>query len=207
MNKKEKNNDYAPKNEGFILIPRVILKEISSSVEYPVNNALAFLLILYQCNYSDQKELKRGETNLNINEWSHLFCWSRWATQKFLENLIKDGVLCERYQGKKRILCVTHYEEICGKLAAHPSARAKEELKNEPTKTKIEFERFWEHYHEINHELEPSDKELAWKEWKKLTAEERTLAHENALRYYFSMTDIRHSKKAYNYLRHKSFII
>lgn len=203
----KKTHFTASPNEGFLLIPRNQIKKLVLQLNSSISEDMAMLIILYHCNYSDKKEIKRSEALLTLSEWSQLFHWSMSQTRRYINRLIREGELSQRYEGRKRILCVTHYEELCGKYAGHTSARKSEKRKTEPSKTEREFERFWTHYHEVNRNIEPSDKELARKEWGKLSVQERIMAYENAYDFYISMSDLSHAKKAYNYLRHKSFMI
>lgn len=192
---------------GFIVLSRQLLRECLLSMEQAVTNPVAFLLILYMSRYSYQDTLERGESSFTLDEWSRLFHWSRWATKRYFDKLLEEGELTERYEGKKRILRLTRYEELCGKEAGHaPSKECKTEPPA-PSLTDEEFERFYEYYYSVNRTLEPSDKNLARKEWGKLSPNERRMATANVYDYYLTMQDVRHAKKAYNYLRHKSFII
>ena len=68
------------------------------------------------------------------------------------------------------------------------------------------FEEFWKNYHEING-IEPTDRMAAYREWKKLKLSEKQLAMENISTYFWRQSDIRHVKKAVNYLKDKSFIL
>jgi len=205
---KKDTKDYKSKKYGgFLVISRQLLGECLQSVEHAVTAPVAFLTILYMSYYSDRGPLKRGESALTLDEWSRLFHWSRWASKRFFDNLLEKGELTERYEGKKRVLRLTRYEELCGKEAGHAPCK---ECKAEPpalSRTDQEFERFFEYYYSVNRALHPSDKELARKEWGKLCPNERTMAMANVYEYYLTMRDVKHAKKAYNYLRHKSFIL
>ncbi len=192
---------------GFIVLSRQLLQECFLSTEQAVTGPVAFLIILYMSHYSHQGTLQRGESALTLDEWSRLFHWTRWATKRYFDKLLKEGELAEHYEGRKRILRLTRYEELCGKEAGHAPSKESKTDPPAPSRTDEEFERFFEHYYSVNRTLEPSEKHLARKEWGKLSPDERRTAMDNVYDYYLTMQDVRHAKKAYNYLRHKSFIL
>jgi len=66
------------------------------------------------------------------------------------------------------------------------------------------FAEFWEAYHNITH-LHKTDREAAFKHWKRLTKKERKLAIERIGDYFASVNDPRYCKKARTYLADKNF--
>lgn len=191
----------APENKGFMIIPRKLLGEIIQNIDSPVSTKMAWFILLYLCRYTRQGEVRRGEVALSISQMKSYFHWNTYQTRMFIKKLEDEHRITQRTKKGIRIISIVGYEDICGDNAAHPSAQER------PRSVKAHFEEFWELYHETNYQLTPSDKEAAWKEWKKLTREERILAIENIYEYYCSMKDINHAKKACNYLKDKSFII
>lgn len=71
-------------------------------------------------------------------------------------------------------------------------------------KIKHDFELFWEHYHE-NTGIAKTDKEAAFKYWKKLTIDEMRLAYGMVQDYKRSIDNPKYIKKARTYLRDKNF--
>lgn len=202
-----KTNEYSCGHEGFILIPRRLLKNVIAQHTLPVLENEAFLIMLYTCNYSDIGNIQRGEANLTISQWSKLFCWKEWQTRAYFDKLTKEKQISQRKEGRNKVIGIINYEELCGKYAGHPSKKQRDTNEKKISKTDLDFERFWAYYHEVNKEIIPSDKELARKEWGKLSAQERIMAHASVYDYYMSLSDIKHERKACNYLKYKSFII
>lgn len=205
--KKETKSYKSTRYGGFIVLSRKLLQECLLSMEQAVTEPVAFLIILYTSHYSYQGTLQRGESALTLDKWSRLFHWSRWATKRYFDKLFEEGELTERYEGKKRVLRLTRYEELCGKEAGHAPRKECRTNPPAPSLTDQEFEYFFGYYYSVNRALEPSDKDLARKEWGKLSPDERKMAAANVYEYYLTMQDVKHARKAYNYLRHKSFIL
>jgi hypothetical protein len=73
------------------------------------------------------------------------------------------------------------------------------------TISKIDFNDFWNKYHEITH-LPKTDKVPTNKYWKGLTNKEKDLAYNNIENYFNSLNDKRYCKKARTYLADKNFL-
>lgn len=72
----------------------------------------------------------------------------------------------------------------------------------------VDFEKFWDKYHEVIKEWPKTDKVSAEKYWKKLTSKEKVKAYSNIQTYYDSAAVIRGRKvvkKARTYLSDKNF--
>ena len=92
------------------------------------------------------------------------------------------------------------------KLANGKSMQDKDKIKIRKDKDNInnEFSFFWMQYHSITGK-EKTDKEPAFKHWKKLTADERKLAIKNIKPFYDSLPNKEYCKKARTYLSDKNF--
>jgi len=190
---------------GFFLIPRDFFRMIIRQKSLIVTDELAYVILLFVTRFTASEQMERGESDLSLEQWSQLFRWTKWRTRCFLNTLLDDGVLTERYIGRKRILRAVYYEEVCGKSVACAPPVYTEWPEGALNHTEESFERFWKHYHEVNYCLKPSHKDLALKAWRKLSLEDRQMAYENVQRYWFTMTNIHHSRRAYNYLRFRCF--
>ena len=203
----KKEYEYNCGHEGFILIQRKLMNSVIAEHTLPVLEKEAFIIMLCTCNYSDKGNIKRGESKLTVSQWSKLFHWTAWQTRMYFDKLTKEKQILQRKEGLTKIIRMLKYEELCGKNAGRHAERERETEEKKPSKTDLDFERFWTYYHEVNKEIIPSDKELARKEWGKLSAQERIMAHASVYDYYMSLSDIKHERKACNYLKYKSFII
>lgn len=101
------------------------------------------------------------------------------------------------------------YETICLKRsAANGGGRPKKQEQPPTTTTRQDaedsFNRFWEEYHRITG-LPKTDKDAAFKYWKKLTKTERTQALARIDDYFHSLNNPKYCKKARTYLADKNF--
>ncbi len=205
---KKKNGYVGMGRRGHLMVPRGLLNEIFGAQESPVSEPLAFLCMLTKMNYSDRtvrgKLLERGASMLTLNEWSALFGWSRRNTGRFFELLEAEGVIVIDRKCRPHRLRIVDYEELC----ANRKACDKSDGEGEKSLTKAErmFEEFWTCYHDVTAQT-PMEKYAAQREWKRMNLRERTMALENIEQYYMCLPDVRHVRKAYNYLRDKSYLI
>ena len=102
------------------------------------------------------------------------------------------------------------YEETCrrrsGANGGGRPRQSEEPIQAKEIKVEQEngFEDFWECYHDITG-LPKTDKDAAFKHWKKLTKKEQGLAKERIEAYFESLSNSKYCKKARTYLADKNF--
>ena len=190
-----------PADSGYLLIPRKLLNRIISQNEREMSEEQAFLSLLTLVNYKNTKtcrgECDRGESVRQITEWSKIFNWPEWKTRRFFSKMEKSGEISFDRQKRPHTLRITHYEELC----AH-----KKTTQEKPPKSlnDEQFDEFWQSYHEITRQI-PVEQEATRREWNKLPLKERRPAVDGIGEYFMSLKDVRHVRKAVNYLKYRSF--
>lgn len=196
---------FSPMAGGYITFPRAVVKhEFQAIGIYDPDSIYCHLLL--NANYADGPDadgiyLKRGEINIYIARLAKITGWGRSALYNLLRSFEKEGLLASDKDHPHRYLLLM-YEEHCGRSVRkeeRPHTPAPEETQN-----RERFESFFEFYHFVMHTPQ-ADKESAWKEWQKLSLEERDAAFQNLKTYQNSTKGNAHQKLACNYLKSKSF--
>ncbi len=203
---KESKFNYSMKG-GHLMLPRTLLNAVFSEQTVPMEETMAFACVLAKVNYSDRKVngrvVERGCSVLTQAQWGRCFGWGRTKTCRFFAELEAEGVIGIDRSRRPSLLRVLRYEEICANRRPAPE---KEQEGRAMSKSDRLFEEFWENYHAVTQQM-PVDKYGALKIWRKLPYAERILAAECVEQYYMSLPDVRHARKAINYLKDKSFIL
>lgn len=194
-----------PTREGYILIPRLLLKQVLRKREKtPMSEEEAFLTLLFFAAFQDSKTenpvIKRGELNIKLEKLRKMFNWSQWRIRKFFSLLEEMKVISRVRRGNIHILRIEPYELFCAnkKLVTDFDTPQKKNKNDEL------FDQFWQNYHELSG-VEPSDIGKAKRIWKKLTIHEKFMANENIYSYVMQVEKICFIKKAANYLGDKTF--
>jgi DNA-binding PadR family transcriptional regulator len=120
-----------------------------------------------------------------------------WNSQKH-DHQIVDNPQC----GKSHI----RENTTLGKTHKHSNTdiNTNTNKNNNKNITKDLFSKFWDEYHRLS-KKNKTDREAAFKHWKRLSKQEMDDAIENILHYVKSVDDIRYVKKARTYLADKNF--
>jgi len=195
-----------PTKEGYLLIPRLLLRPILfHRTQTPMCEEEAFLTLLFLANFTDGKlygqSLKRGEVMGNIEKWSEVFNWSQYKVRNFLSYLENKQIISKIKSGKRSILRIEYYDLYCAnkKIVTETPEVVEHKNKNDEL-----FEQFWQSYHTLSG-LEPSDEGKAKRFWKKLSLREKTQAVGNIYEYIMRVEKIKYIKKAANYLADRAF--
>jgi len=204
MNRNLLNN---PTREGYILIPRLLLRQVLKKREKtPMSEEEAFLTLLFLAAFQDGKTdgsvIKRGELNISQEKLRKMFNWTQWRIRKFLSLLEDMKVISRVRRGNIYILRIECYELFC----ANKKLITDTETTGEKNKNDQLFEQFWKDYHELSG-IEPSDMCKAKRIWKKLSIQEKFMAKENIYSYVMQIEKIRFIKKAANYLGDRAFLL
>jgi len=209
---------------GWISLHRKILNHWIFKDSKVKSKFEAWCIILLEANHSDEKvligdeliECKRGQSINSQKTWAKLFGWDRSRVRRFFNLLQSDSMIELKTTNKTTILTICNYD---GYQTVKPSNEHQMNIKrtssehqmntnnndnNENNENKIQFDKFWNHYHEVT-KLNKTDKESAFKYFKKLSLDEKRLAYKNAKPYFESLKDKKYCKKARTYLSDKNF--
>jgi hypothetical protein len=194
--------DSTNKFDGqYLRLPLNIIKENLDMAEHELTEFEAFVQIMVHTKYADRTEkvgteeriCHRGEAFHSLEHWSKCFNWNKSRTRRFLMELAGRGFIeLESLQHTTR-LRVVHYDFYVG--------RSVPEGKN---KYPADFEAFWETYHRTTG-LQTTDKEAAYRSWRKLSTAERDKAVSNTGNYFYSLSKSTYCVKALTYLHNKKF--
>ena len=189
----------SPGNQGFMVIPRSMLREIFRELGdgCPLTDTAAYLYMLYTACYTEQPQLHRGEMQTSVRRLSLLLGWGRMLTFRYLNTLKREGIIrCTNTGGGIRITLL-HYNKLCRmECGPKPGVNRSDE----------KFEEFWQAYHELT-QMPAVDKEMARRAWSKLNAYERGEARKNIEWYICEVGDMRRLRSAAGYLARRSFVI
>jgi hypothetical protein len=203
-------NEILPYNaltSGYILIPKKLLYESLKQKDNELSYLEAFLMVLTKVNFKDtvatiynEKIIcHRGESLISMCTWAELFHWKRHKTRRFFARMERNNLIQTiPMENGLNIIRVVNYDLWTSKC---------KEVNDEKPKTKIDesFDEFWDAYHEVTgtpkREIVP-----ARREWSKLTMRERRIALEQINYYYHSLENTKYIKRAFRYLRDKSFL-
>jgi len=194
--------DSAYKFDGqYLRLPLSIIKENLESAKHELTEFEAFVQIMVHTRYADRTEkvgseervCHRGEAFHSLERWSNFFNWNKSRTRRFFMKLAGQGLIeLENLQRSTR-LRVVHYDFYVG----HPDPQSKD-------KYPADFEAFWETYHRTTG-LQATDKEAAYRSWRKLSTAERDKAVSNVSKYFYSLSKSTYCVKAFTYLHNKKF--
>lgn len=192
---------------GHIMLPRSLCNALFGEKAGPMGELMAFACMLTKVNYSERtvngRTVERGCSLLTQEEWGECFGWKKSKTRRYFARLEQAGVIRIDRGHYPLMLRIVRYEEWCANR--RPVAEKREEGKPMSKSDRL-FEEFWENYHAVTQQT-PADKYGALRVWRKLPYAERILAAECVEQYYMSLPDVRHARKAINYLKDKSFIL
>lgn len=191
---------------GYIMLPKALLKKQLESHKNHPGEFEAILIILMHVNYSDtsysvNKKIiccHRGEAVYNYTQWGRLLGWTRSKAARFLQRLNRDGVI-EFIPNMEDVLHIriVDYDVWMGQKCLSKTNGRKQ--------AKEEFKVFWQKYHEVLH-IRQRNIGRALKEWMMLTDKEQKLAISEIDRFYYSQEDVRFIPQASTYLSDKAFL-
>jgi hypothetical protein len=195
----------------------------------------AFNRLLFRVNHTKNTELiegeiiecDRGQSIYSLSSWVDIFnkklkkrWWTIQKVRTFFSLMQKDNMLVIEGLRKTTRLTICNYESYQSKQhrdnteITHSQHTANTELTTtkgikelntlKELEIKESFSLFWNKYHTITKILK-TDKDSAFKYWKKLTNQERQKADDSINDYYNSLNDKKFCKKARTYLSDKNF--
>lgn len=187
--------------QGYILLPRRLLDVLLSSNE-DFQKYRVYLYLLLRATYLESTPesggLERGELYYSTRTLSERMAMSRRTLMRLLDKMVKYGlieIIPSGGRGQSSRIRMLHYDRLCS------FAEAEGELSK---KSEHDFGIFWDMYHQRSG-LEPIDREMALRYWKRLTAEDRILAMVNIDPYLHSVPSSRW-QTAVEYLAYKNFL-
>lgn len=184
------------------MLPRTLLSNLIIENSAQMTETQAYVTMLILANYKEvqnkAKSCQRGESPISLIEWTKTFGWNEWRTRRFFQMLEQNQVIRIDRTNRPHILTLLHYEELCANKKNNNDAKPKNQ-------TDELFGQFWESYHSIT-QTTPQDIELARREWCRLSAPEKTMATTHIGEYFMSLENVKHVRKAANYLKYKTFI-
>lgn len=207
MTKKNEELPFYALSQGYILLPKALLKDSFFMANNEFSYLEAFLMLLCKVNYKDDVvtirgykfECKRGETAISFLRWGTIFGWGRHKTRSYFTKIEKMNLI--------RIV-PTERDNICIiKIVDYDlwTSKPREDWTQRKSKSEELFEVFWNQFHEVT-QTPKRDIGSARREWKKLTVSEKNTAIKSIYPYYMGLEDTRFIKRACNYLRDKSFL-
>lgn len=195
------NSFQNPGKAGYILLPRTLLTTIIYENNGQMTETQAYLTMLTLANYKDSKRgrryCRRGESVISLLQWGKIFGWSQWKTRRFFSKLEQSQIIRVDRTNHPHILTLLHYEELCANKKAHNEEKPRNQSDER-------FDHFWQSYHSITQTI-PQDAELAHREWRRLSEQEKDMATARIGEYFMSLENVKHTRKAVNYLKHKTF--
>lgn len=187
--------------QGYIVLPRRLLELFfHPGDEYQKYRVYVFLLLkaTYGKSESGEGELNRGELFFTSRSLSDILLMNRRTLMRLLDKMVRCGLISiipSDGPGKMSRIKMLHYDRLC------TFSQPETELSK---KAERDFEVFWEVYHQRSG-LEPMDRDVALRYWKRLTAENRTLAMVNIDPYLHSVPGYKWGTAA-EYLAYKRFL-
>lgn len=190
--------------KGYILFPKVLFEEQIKMAKGATGSFDAFILVLTHVNYSTTEccvnhhtfKCQRGESVISIKHWAKLFGWKRSRTRYFFDKMYEEGIIERVPNPYITHIRIPDYDMLIGQKRRE---NAREEVSG------VTFEAFWEKYHEIT-QIHKTNIGRARREWKKLSAHERSLSLKNIDEYYDNLTNTKFCKQASSYLSDKAFL-
>lgn len=207
MTKKHEELPFYALSQGYILLPKALLKDSFFMGNNEFSDLEAFLMLLCKVNYEDNVvtirgykfDCKRGETAISFLKWGSIFGWGRCKTRYFFAKLEKMNLI--------RIVPTKRYNIFIIQIVDYDlwTSKPREDWKQRKSKSEELFEVFWNQFHEVT-QTPKRDIGSAKREWTKLTVSEKNTAIKSIYPYYMGLQDTRFTKRACNYLRDKSFL-
>lgn len=216
MKKMVINQLFAVTTNGYFILSRNAFRHLMEQISVHDNESF-YCYLLMNAHYGEPHTtpdgliIRRGEIRITTQD---LVEFTHWQKSKVYHSLL----LLEKLQLLERIgapgsghYLITMYEQHCGRAvrkeeqAALSAATARNgKSKTDDNQTKEQFLDFFHYYHYGTGTPEV-DQEKARREWAKLTLAEREEALKNVTRYKESVAKREHLKRAFNYLKDKSF--
>lgn len=192
---------------GFVVISRGFIKSFINTIKIEKANTLYFFLLV-SANYKTQETItgtvRRGELSMTIHEIATQTDSSYDHIQRLLKQLEAWGLVTFEYHNHRRHIILPYYEEHLGRrVRAMEQADEKAQAKNQ---TDIDFDYFWEFYHQIIPHVPKTNYEEARKAFARLSLKDRYAAARNVPKYLEQLDNEKYAKWAVNYLKDKCFI-
>jgi len=182
----------------FFRLPQSVVDHFLVNSKHEMSEFEAFLQMIMKVNYNDDLSYKsrvcrRGESYQSLGTWANHFNWSRSRTVRFFKKLFDNNVI--EYEGLKDTTRVRlkNYDYYVGRAVSESGKEFTDE-----------FEEFWLEYHRVM-AIRATDKLAAFREYKKLTIEEREKAFKMIRRFFYNQENVKLLTKAVNYLANKRF--
>ncbi|WP_448776539.1 hypothetical protein [Bacteroides congonensis] len=190
--------------KGYLLFPKVLFEEQMKAAKGATGSFDAFILVLTHVNYSTTTccihnhtfECHRGESVMSLTHWAKLFGWKRSRTRYFFNKMYEEGIIERLSNPYITHIRIPDYDMLVGQKRRE---NAREEADG------MTFEAFWEKYHEVTR-TPKRNIGRARREWKKLSARERSLSLKNIDEYYDNLKDTKYCMQASTYLSDKAFM-
>ena len=186
-------------NQGYILMPRRLLNLLfAEHDDLDLFKLYAYLLLKATSVVTDNVDLNHGELYYSLRTLSKKMGVTRYTVSRMLHELEEYElieIIPSKTRGKSSRIKMLYYDQMCDFSTVY----------DEPTqRTKRDFDFFWDLYHEMSG-LEPIDKEMALRYWKRLNGDERMMAVASISVYLDSKPRSRW-RTAVEYLGYKSFL-
>ena len=186
-------------NQGYILMPRRLLNLLfAEHDDLDLFKLYAYLLLTATFVVTDNVDLSHGELYYSLRTLSKKMGVTRYTVTRMLHELEEYElieIIPSKVRGKSSRIKMLYYDQMCDFSTVY----------DEPTqRTKRDFDFFWDLYHEMSG-LEPIDKEMALRYWKRLNGDERMMAVASIGVYLDSKPRSRW-RTAVEYLGYKSFL-
>lgn len=157
-------------NQGYILMPRRLLNLLfAEHDDLDLFKLYAYLLLKATFVVTDNIDLNHGELYYSLRTLSKKMGVTRYTVSRMLHELEEYElikIIPSKTRGKSSRIKMLYYDQMCDFSTVY----------DEPTqRTKRDFDFFWDLYHEMSG-LEPIDKEMALRYWKRLNGDERMMA-------------------------------
>lgn len=190
--------------KGYLLFPKVLFEEQIKATKGATGSFDAFILVLTHVNYSTTEccvnhhtfKCCRGESVISMAHWAELFGWKRSRTRYFFNKMYEEGIIERVVNPYITHIRIPDYDLLVGQKRRE---NAHEEVGG------VTFEVFWEKYHEVTQKPKINIGR-ARREWKKLSAHERSLSLKNIEEYYDNLPDTKYCMQASTYLSDKAFM-
>lgn len=190
--------------KGYILFPKVLFEEQIKETKRAGGYFDAFILVLTHVNYSTTTccikdhtfDCLKGESIISLNHWAQIFGWTRSRTRYFFLKMFENGIIEKLATPYTTHIRITDYDMLIGR-SRHNVSRAEADG--------ITFEAFWEKYYETTQKPK-TNIGRARREWKKLSAHERSLSLSRIDDYYDHLTNTKFCMQPAAYLSDKAFL-
>lgn len=190
--------------KGYLLFPKVLFEEQMKATKGATGSFDAFILVLTHVNYSTTEccvnhhtfKCCRGESVISMDHRAKLFGWKRSRTRYFFNKMYEEGIIERVVNPYITHIRIPDYDMLVGQKRREDAREGA---------GGITFEVFWEKYHEVTQKPKINIGR-ARREWKKLSAHERSLSLKNIEEYYDNLPDTKYCMQASTYLSDKAFM-